>query len=281
MRRIAGALLLVALVRPAALGAWELSVGAPPALQATAERLRGLDTSALERELQRAGLPLPVGARVELVPEDDARARQTPRWVVGQAFPTGDVWIFPARVSTYPYDSLETVLWHEVVHLALFTAAGDGRLPRWFHEGVAVSIETGWGTTDSLRLLVAAARGPGLADISRLFRASERSESAEAYRLATALVDSLRTRHGAAVPGAIARRVADGVTFERAFVLEIGQTPDQAAAEAWAGYLTAARWLPVATHPDAVWTFILGLASLAFLVRLRRRRRKRWDDTTQ
>jgi len=281
MRRIAVALALLALVRPAAVGAWELSVRAPPTLQTTAERLRGLDMDALERELQRAGLPLPVDTRVELVPEDDARARQTPRWIVGQAFPNGDVWIFPARVSAYPYDSLEAVLWHEVVHLALFTAAGGDRLPRWFHEGVAVSIETGWGTADSLRLLVAAARGPELADISRLFQASERSESAEAYRLATALVDSLRTRHGAAIPGAIAHRVAGGETFERAFVLEIGQTPDQAAAEAWAGYLTAARWLPVATHPDAVWTFILGLASLAFLVRLRRRRRKRWDDTTQ
>lgn len=271
-----GLLLVLAATRP--LDALELVVTGPPALRSSAERLQGLDLARLEAELGRAGLPVPAVARIELVPEADPRARATPRWVVGQAYPSGEIRVYPARASSYPYNSLEAVVWHELVHLSLFAAADGRNLPRWFHEGVAVSIETGWGVTDSLHLLLAAGRGPAIADISRLFGSSERSQSAEAYRLATALVDSLRSAHGDAFPGAVARRVAAGDSFERAFVLETGQTPEAAAREAWATYQTFARWLPVATSVQAVWTFILVLASAAFVIRLRRRRAKRWAD---
>ena len=51
--------------------------------------------------------------------------------------------VFPARAGAYPYDSLESVVWHEVVHLALSAPAGN-QSPRWFHEGVAMSVDKGY-----------------------------------------------------------------------------------------------------------------------------------------
>ena len=64
-----------------------------------------------------------------------------PDWIAGLAF--GDRDIFPVRVLSYPYDSIESVVRHEVVHLALNARAGRGELPRWFHEGVATSVDAG------------------------------------------------------------------------------------------------------------------------------------------
>ena len=154
-------------------------------------------------------------------------------WIVGLASGSADIAIFPERIGSYPYDSLESVVWHEVVHLALSAQAGDRPLPRWFHEGVAMSVEKGWGVTSQVQLLLAAGGSPGLADLERLFNAGTQPESASAYLLAAALVSDLRQRHGAAVPGAIVDRVARGAVFAEAFALETGETPDEAAARAW------------------------------------------------
>ena len=91
---------------------------------------------------------------------------RTPSWIVGQAFGSLDVVVFPSRVGVYPHSSLESVLWHEVVHLALSVQARDEPLPRWFHEGVAMSVERGWGFTSQIRLRLAVAGEPGLADLA-------------------------------------------------------------------------------------------------------------------
>ena len=276
-----GAMLAAALpTAPAASGTWELTVEAPPALAAAAGRLDRMDPAPMGQALGRAGLSWPPIVRVMLVAEDDPRARSRPGWIVGQAFPSGEIIIFPGRVASYPHDSLESVLWHEVVHLALFARANGRPLPRWFHEGVAVSIETGWSSADNLRLLLAAGRGPAIADLTRLFEASATPETAEAYRLATALVEGLRRRHGPGIPGAIAGRVSEGLPFSRAFQLETGETPEQAAARAWATYRTFAIWLPVLTSSTSVWTLILILALVAsaFRLRQRARMRRRWAE---
>ncbi len=258
----------------------ELIVTASPSLAPVAARLRSIDRSSLASALASAGLEVPPLVRVSLIGEEDPRAARTPQWVVGLARGTEDVVLFPARVGSYPYESLESVLRHEVVHLAL-EAQADGRpLPRWFHEGVAVSVETGWNVGGDLRLLLRAAEDPGLADLARLFASDMRFESADAYRLAAALVTDMRERGGAAAPGAVAAHVGRGVGFTQAFAMEVGETPDAAAARVWAGYRRWSAWVPVATSESAVWMFILALAVAAFATRLRKRARQRrqWEE---
>jgi len=128
-------------------GEVDLTVGAPASLAPAAERVRRVDRQQLVEALARAGLAIPPEIRITLIAEDDLRARATPVWIVGLASGRHDIAIFPERIGSYPYDSLESVVWHEVVHLALSTQAGDRPLPRWFHEGVAMSVEKGWGAT--------------------------------------------------------------------------------------------------------------------------------------
>jgi hypothetical protein len=260
-------------------GQLDLTVETPASLAPVADRVRHVDRQQLVGALVRAGLNIPPQIRVTLIAEDDRRARATPMWIVGLASGSHDIAIFPERIGSYPYDSLESVVWHEAVHLALSAQAGDRPLPRWFHEGVAMSVEKGWGVTSQVQLLLAAGGNPGLADLERLFNSETQPETASAYLLAAALVSDIRQRHGAAAPGAIVNRVARGAVFAEAFALETGDTPDDAAARAWQIYRRWTSWIPVVTSASSLWIGILALAVLAFLATLRKRwrRRRQWD----
>ena len=278
MSLLVGVVAIVAL--PAVGASAALSLEAPPALAAVAEQIRAVDLAELGRALDRAGLTLPDDVRVTLVPETDPRARSVPRWIVGLASGTRDVVIFPQRVPPYPYDSVESVFRHEVAHLALEVRAGGAPLPRWFHEGVAMSVDSEWDTSGRLRLLFEMLRSPPTEHLGRLFASETQPESALAYGLSAALVADLQRRHGAGVVGAIAARVALGVPFARSFEIETGETPDGAAARAWAAYRRWTNWVPALTSGTATWALILFIAAGAYVtVRRRRiRRRRAWEE---
>lgn len=271
------ALVSVLLALDSAQAATELTV-VPPSSPA-ASRIEAVDLDRLSADLARAGLMLPERITVTLIPESDRRARDVPDWIVGLALEPDDIVIFPERVLAYPYDSLESVFRHEVAHLALSLRAGGRPMPRWFHEGVAVSVDAGWGISDRLRLLLETTGNPLTADLARLFASDTRSTSAQAYGLSAALVADLQRRYGTETPGAIASRVAMGVPFETAFRQTAGETPDEAARRAWTTYRHWTIWVSAVTSQTAVWGLIVGLALLAFVVRTRQRarRRRRWD----
>ena len=281
---ITGALLLAAAPGVGSQqGEMDVTVEAPASLGQVADRIRHIDRLPLSAALARAGLAIPPQIHVTLVRDDDPLARATPVWIVGLASGSHDIAIFPGRIGTsaaaYPYDSLESVVWHEVTHLALSAQAGDRPLPRWFQEGVAMSVEQGWGAGSQVQLLFAAWSDPGLAALRRLFDSESQPETASAYLLAEALVSDIRQRHGATTPGAIADRVARGASFADAFALETGATPRDAAEHAWRAYRRWTSWLPVITSTSSLWIGIMGLALVAFLATLRKRRRLRrqWD----
>jgi hypothetical protein len=254
------------------------SIESPPGLGGVAARVARLDHEPIARVVSAAGLPMPRGVRIVLVANDDPVASQTSRWVVGSASGADTIVIFPDRIGSYPYDSLAAVVTHEVAHLALTARAGGRRLPRWFHEGVAVSVESGWGIDSQVRLLWAALQKLTLDDVERLFGSESQPATATAYALSAAIVEDIRRRHGAAVPGAIAARVAAGAAFDDAFRAATGELPDQAAESAWR-VTHGLRWISTLTSAASLWGSILALATLAFLVRLRRRRaqRRKWE----
>jgi hypothetical protein len=278
-----GGWLRAALITPlltAGLAANTTELTVVPSPSVAASRIEAIDLDRLGANLGRAGLTMPPRLVVTLIPESDARSRSVPDWVVGLALEPTDIVIFPERVLSYPYDSLESVFRHEVTHLALSARAGGRPMPRWFHEGVAVSVDAGWGVSGRLRLLLEMTGDPATADLARLFAANRDTMSAQAYGLSAALVADIQRREGGDTPGAIAARVAAGVPFAQAFQLETGVTPDDAARRAWAGYRHWTMWVSVATSEGGMWGLILALALGAFIARARKRarRRRRWDD---
>jgi hypothetical protein len=169
---------------------------------------------------------------------------------------------------------------HEVAHLALTGKAGAAPLPRWFHEGAAMSVDTGWDTSGQLRLLLEMLRNPQTDRLQRLFASAAQPESALAYGLSAALVADLQRRHGPAVVGAIAAGVATGVPFAESFERETGETPDAAASRAWTVYRRWTNWVPSLTSGSAIWALILVISAAAYVSVRRRRikRRRAWDE---
>jgi hypothetical protein len=249
----------------------------PPAL---VSRVRAIDLVRLEADLAEHGLEMPPRLEVALLANHDARGRDVPPWVVGLALEPAQIVIFHERVLAYPYDSLESVFRHEVTHLALTARAGGRPLPRWLHEGVAMSVDRGWGATGRLRLLLDMTGNPATADLTRLFASASQPGAAQAYGLSAALVADIERRHGRAAPARIASSVASGVPFPVAFEQETHETPDEAAERAWRGYRRWTMWVSALTGEGTIWGLIVILAIVASIVQARRRsrRRARWDE---
>jgi hypothetical protein len=143
-----------------------------------------------------------------------------------------------------------------------------------------MSVDTGWHLSGRLRLLFEVARSPGIDDVARLFESSSEPDTALAYGLSAALVADVRRRHGSGAPGAIAARVAAGADFAGAFLIETGESPDEAALHAWRAYRRWTTWIVAFSDGSAVWMGIVVVSAAAFVVVRRRRaeRRRRWDE---
>src|SRR5258707_1259241 len=97
---------------------------------------------------------LNIEAPAVLAAETSEWARQVPPSTAG--FAVGEdnlVVLFPSRSPTYPQDTLEDVLHHEVAHVLIARAAGGRPVPRWFHEGLAMAAERTWSLEDEARQL--------------------------------------------------------------------------------------------------------------------------------
>ena len=278
-----GALAVVlALAGPGAAAAQEpprLEWRAPEALAPQAERLAKFNAARLLAVmrlvgLEEAGPPIPV----LLVPEDDAVAQQTPVWVAGFAS-RGGVVLFPARTPSYPHESIEQVLQHEVAHVLIARAADGRRVPRWFHEGVALAAERTWTVGDRTQFALDVAFGGTVSasSLDSLFEGGLGSVH-RAYRLSGLMVQDLLQAHGPDLPARVLSAMRGGRTFDAAFQASAGVSVDEASRAFWHRRRLWATWLPWLTTPAALWTLVTLLA-LAAIARVRwRRATRKWDD---
>ena len=260
----------------------ELVIEAPPRLAAAAARVAALDRERLWTAVELAGLDHPgPPIRIVLAAEGSPEARAVRDWVAGYALGAGGpVVIFPERAPTYPDESLEELVHHEVAHVLIARAARGRPVPRWFNEGVAMAAGRSWGVEDAGRFVLATLRrGPvRLADTEELF-AGGGGSAARAYAVSGAFVRRLIRRHGPGVTGDVLRRVGRGVAFEDAFRQATGETLAAAEESFWRRRTFWQRWLPFLTSSFALWLAVTLLALWAF----RRRRRRdaelaeRWE----
>src|SRR5262249_23970964 len=218
-------------------------------------------------------------------------ARKTPSWISGFAVPTSDlVVMFPARSPSYPDDSLEDVLRHEVAHVLIWRASDGRSIPRWFNEGLAMAVERRRRFEDQTQLLYQLVTGSRttLDQLDRLFSGGQ-SDQTRAYALAGAFVHDVFQRHGPAACGEILMRVKRGAQFEVAFADVTGTTPSDAESEFWKRQRIWTAWVPIVTSPATLWMVVTFIALLAIYMRRRRNRamEHQWakeeedDDTFQ
>lgn len=274
------AVLVLALSRPLLASPPVLVVEAPPELAAEARRVREIEPIAFRAALDLSGLG-EAGApiRVVLAPEGSALARGTPSFISG--FASGDeIVLFPRRAPHYPSGGIEEVLKHEMAHVFLSRAARGRPLPRWFHEGIAMTAARPFGMEDRARVFLELFRAPPtLKEIEAMFAGDERSVT-RAYALSGAFVDDLLRQYGGSFPGAVVKRVAAGDPFAFAFS-EIAGAP--LAVEEWRfarRHTSLEGWTVLLTSSATLWAGITILALLAIAVRRRRnaKERKRLED---
>jgi hypothetical protein len=189
--------------------------------------------------------------------------------------------IFPNRSPSYPHDTLDDVLRHEVAHVLIRRAAAGQSLPRWFNEGLAMTAEHGWRFKDQTQLLYQLAFGSqtSLDDLDGLFIGNE-SDQHRAYALSGAFVRDVLTRHGQAAAGEILARVRGGVPFDDAFADVTGVTPASAESQFWAGQRFWTTWLPIITSSATLWSVVTILALVAILRRRQKNQKieKQWQE---
>ena len=286
-RRRAGyqilALLLVLTAAPArAQQPPTLKVFAPAELAASEARLKTFDPRPLAGIVRTVGLDEP-GPPIDVVlaSEDSEAARMSGREVAGYALGRASlVVLFPSRAPRYPHDTLEDVLRHEVAHVLVDRAAGGRDVPRWFNEGLAVTVERPWGLEDRSRLVWELAAGPRLSlrQIDALFTGAG-SSRARGYSLSTAVVRDLIARHGADAPARVLRLVREGTSFDEAVAAIAGRPLGAVEDEFWNRQRVWTIWVPLFTSDSVFWLLVILVAALAVW---RRRRqsgaiRQRWE----
>lgn len=186
-----------------------------------------------------------------------ARATGMPVWVSGVAHPPRGEIAIALHDPDGSRSDLETLLRHELVHVALFRASGGAKLPRWFHEGVAESIAN---EVDLLRAeaLAGAVFGVGVPPIGELeaaFRGDARQASV-AYAAARDFATWLRYHD------------VDGSQFRQLFSqLRMGRGFETAVADAYGESLTELdeQWR-AGLFGRFVWFPLLGSGELPFLL---------------
>jgi hypothetical protein len=202
---------------------------------------------------------------------------RVPHWGVGCAFPAEGVILLqnlPGRGA-----ELAQTARHELAHIALHRRV-QGRVPVWFHEGVAMWFAREWRLWDSASVFfwVLADGLVPLGEIDAVLGfPSARAQLA--YTESLLAITHVIDLGGPQAISRIVTEVAAGDRFEAALVRATGLSLAQFEAS-WSGYVSGRfGWAGLVSSPQVLWLSVSGLVVAAYLaVRLRNRaRRARWE----
>ncbi len=208
-----------------------------------------------------------------------AEATGMPRWAAGVAHSESGEIVIAQHAPDGSRTDLDSLLRHEMAHVALYRATDGHEIPRWFHEGVAESFGN---EIDLLRsqTLAGAVFGPGvpaLAQLEENFHGLDSIAAVVSYAAARDFVNHLRGRDA---DGSDLRQVMSeirrGTSFDAAFIKAYGRSLGELDSEWRSGLTGRFAWFPVVSSGG------LPLAALSPLmvvaaVRRRRQLREGWD----
>jgi hypothetical protein len=243
---------------------------AAPEYRGVANRLAAVSSVKLG-ELDRFIGPITGDAiDVTLAGKDSSLAHGVPPWASGYALSERSfVVIFPARNISYPDDSLEETLLHELAHVYVYRAAAGREVPRWFNEGVAVVAGRAWTLEDQARFSYASIYATRIApgELDQMFL-GDASHASRAYAVSDAIVRNLVRERGPGVVRDVMAGLRRGDTFSAAFFQATLTTPERAFEQFWETQGWKHGLLPVLTSSALLWLIVTLIAIAA----IRRRR---------
>jgi hypothetical protein len=260
----------------------KLLIEAADSMSAAANQIRLVNERRLTSVMRLTGLDDPGEAiRILLIPEESTIAKETSSWIAGYVDQqTNIVVLFPQRIGSYPWNSLEKTLYHEISHVLTNRAAGNMPVPRWFNEGLASAAESSWGiearTRSEWEILIT--KQLTETELDGLFTQGPR-EITRAYALADALVRDLLIIYGPLTPAKILDRMTEGQTFDQAIYDTTGDSVEEIIENFWKRHRIWESWIGIIGNPFTLWTFITTLALIAIWRHRKRRiqRRLQWE----
>ncbi|MEO8276215.1 MAG: hypothetical protein ABI639_08335 [Thermoanaerobaculia bacterium] len=249
-----------------------LIVEAPSELAPIARAIERLAPDAMAAAVElTGGSPTGPPIAVDLLAEGSSAERAVAPWISGFATGTDRIVLLPSRVDRYPDLGLAPLLRHELTHIFAARVVGEGELPRWFNEGLAMTAGRDSELGDRARVALAVIDDGSLplARLDLAFAGGE-AEVHSAYALAGDFVRDLRRRQGSDVGARLLAGIAKGATFRAAFAATTGISLDDYEVAYWKRRTLVDRWIPVLSSSVLLWG---GIALLA-LAAIRRRRNR-------
>lgn len=225
--------------------------------------------------------------RVGRDPEEMAalapRAHPPPAYASGVAYPQrGLVLLTLSAPETWERPDVETVLVHELSHVALHRAVNGHRVPRWFSEGVAIH-QAREKSLDRLRALWSGTVGGHLVPLERLSRAfpSQPHRVNLAYAQSADFVRWLYAREdGEARFRALIGRLGRGQAFEAALERTYAMSMRSLEVEWHDALGERFKAWPLLFGSGTLWGFAALLVVIAYVRRKRRDRAKlrEWEE---
>ncbi len=203
-----------------------------------------------------------------------------PDWGAGCAFPDRGVIVLRNPVTAPDPLHMEDVVVHEIGHVAAGRVLSGVPVPRWFHEGIAMTLAGEWRLPRSSVLAGAAASG-GLIPLDELAVAfpAGAADAMLAYSESFYAVRFLMEEAGPATPAEILSAVAVAGSFEAGLRMLLGRTLAQFEREALASFEERFGWGVFLTRWDVMFGVVTLFALAAGAVRLARSRRllREWE----
>ncbi len=206
--------------------------------------------------------------------------RGVPDWGVGCAIASQDLIVLKSpRIVDYPLQ-IEKVVVHELAHIATARVLGSVRVPRWFDEGVAMTVAGQWRLTQS-SAMAAAALFNGLIPLGELEgRFPEGTQEARlAYAESFRAVELLRRATEHERVGDLVNAVKADGDFDAALERQTGMTraafyiaADGFFRERFGIGLLLAGW-----NPLLLAAAVLVVLAVVLRVRARRWKLKQWE----
>ncbi|MEX0856168.1 MAG: hypothetical protein WD056_01245 [Gemmatimonadota bacterium] len=234
--------------------------------------------AAIERVPVLPGLPpeVPGVADIYLAPSmeiwDALTGGAIPEWGAGVAIPSRGIAVIPVNEGpTATLDDRDATAVHEWAHLGLHDYLAGLRIPRWFDEGYAQWVSSGWDFEEAWRLRVAhAGSGAPPLDSLTLNWPADRTDAQLAYLLSASAVEYLVAESGARGMEIFLTRWREMGDFEAAFRETFGTTTGSFESRWIAHVKRRYSWVLVLYQTAAFWLFA-GLA-IIYLFSVRRRR---------
>ncbi|GEM_PF-5941735 len=219
-----------------------------PGLDGDARRLAGGVAATWEHIESELGMEIRKPLVINFVRHSGlvARATSMPQWVAGVASPRRGEIVIARHSPDGSRTELDSLLRHELVHIALHRAIRGQNAPRWFHEGIADSIgaEVDLGRFETLAGTVYGAGVPTLERLEKNFRGDDR-EAMVAYAAARDFATFLRFKDEGIAFRDLLEAMQGGMDFEQAIADAYGRPLGELDRQWREGLTSRFVWYPI------------------------------------